>query len=100
MGYYGIPIITVGAPMKKVTDGIFEYEPMMTPQAATKLFLFPLSFMGIGIKIARFGMPDPQIAASSIGALVVMWSAMVTVSKIMDCIELAILPSSRKKKIL
>ena len=49
-----------------------------------EMFLFPLSYIGMGIKVSKWGLNNPR---ASTGALLVMWSAQVTVSKIMDGIE-------------
>ena len=55
-----------------------------------KALLFPVSYVGIGTKIAKWGI-DPEVATSSIGALVVMWSAQVTTGKLMDAVDAYIL---------
>jgi hypothetical protein len=50
----------------------------------TKAFMFPLSYVGIGMRISRWGLEDPS---NSIGSLLVFWSAQTTVGKIMDGAE-------------
>jgi hypothetical protein len=44
--------------------------------------LFPISYIGVGMRVSRFGLSAPGF-----GALVVLWSAQVTTAKIMDGIE-------------
>jgi hypothetical protein len=48
--------------------------------------LFPVSYVGIGAKVSKWGI-DSEVATSSIGALVVMWSAQVTTGKLMDAVD-------------
>jgi hypothetical protein len=42
----------------------------------------PISYVGLGIKVARFGLPTPGF-----GALLVLWSSQVTTGTIMDGVE-------------
>jgi hypothetical protein len=49
-------------------------------------FLFPLSYVGMGMKVARYGLHK-----AGMGALVVLWSSQVTAGKIIDGIEALIL---------
>jgi hypothetical protein len=53
-------------------------------------FLFPISYVGIGMKVARWGLPTPGF-----GALLVFWSAQVTTGALiwdtLECLVLAML---------
>lgn len=51
-----------------------------------KRILFPLSFVGVGFKMSKWGMVH-DVVDSSIGALVVLWSAQVTAGKLMDALD-------------
>jgi hypothetical protein len=84
--YYSIPILSIGAgPPVPNAIGTFE-----SPRAYTGRLLFPLSYAGMGIRLSRFGMM-PEHAEVSIGALVVLWSAQVTVGKLMDGLDALVL---------
>mmetsp|Transcript_18966 Transcript_18966/g.28115 ORF Transcript_18966/g.28115 Transcript_18966/m.28115 type:complete len:202 (+) Transcript_18966:130-735(+) len=48
-------------------------------------FLFPLSYIGLGMRVARFGLPTPGF-----GPLLVLWGAQVTVGNLMDGFEFLI----------
>ena len=50
-----------------------------------KGFLFPLSYHGLGYKIAQLGI-DSDRRASCVGALAVVWAARVTTGEIIDCV--------------
>lgn len=54
-----------------------------TPPLFLKNLFFPISASGIGYKISQFGLPS----MNSLGALFVMWSAQVTVGKLMDAVD-------------
>jgi hypothetical protein len=82
--HYGIPMMEFSghriAPEEILT-------PMESQEAAISTFeacLFPLSYVGIGIKVSKWGMVNPR---ASTGALLVFWSAQVTVGQIMDGID-------------
>jgi hypothetical protein len=79
--YYGVAIFTVESGME-ATGAIGEYE---AAGSFMKKFLFPVSFIGMGVKISKFGMGE--IADASIGALMVLWSAQVTTGKLMDALD-------------
>jgi hypothetical protein len=83
--YFGIPIISLDG-YKILADNEQEilYSPEDRAMHFLQGFMFPLSYIGVGVKLARLGTPSP---ASSIGALVVLWSSQVTLGKVLDCIE-------------
>jgi hypothetical protein len=85
--FYRVPILTVdGTIVETVGDvGILTASQAIEVGAAwTKAFLFPLSYVGFGIRFSKWGLPDPSI---SVGAVLVMWSAQTTVGMIMDGVE-------------
>jgi hypothetical protein len=50
-------------------------------------FLFPISYVGFGMKVARWGLPTPGF-----GALVVLWSAQVTAGALIwDTLEYVVI---------
>ena len=78
--YYGIPVVSLDG-LKVDSDDLES-----TAEARARSFLnglmFPISYIGIGVKIARLGIQEVGI-----GALVVLWSSQVTIGKIIDCVE-------------
>jgi hypothetical protein len=87
--YYGIPLMTIQALEDRFVTQDLESTPDPTG-SFFKALLFPVSYVGIGTKISKWGI-DPEVATSSIGALVVMWSAQVTTGKLMDAVDAYIL---------
>jgi hypothetical protein len=76
--YYGVPILTVeDMEVGLVTEASKSY---------LKAILFPVTSVGMGMRVSRWGLPK-DISASSLGALVVVWSAQVTVGKLMDAVD-------------
>jgi hypothetical protein len=72
--YYGVPILTVeDMEVGLVTE-------------ASKSYLKAITSVGMGMRVSRWGLPK-DISASSLGALVVVWSAQVTVGKLMDAVD-------------
>jgi hypothetical protein len=83
--WYRVPVLEFSA------DRIFSSDTIMTQSerqeaaiSSFEMFLFPLSYIGMGIRVSKWGLNNPR---ASTGALLVMWSAQVCVSKIMDGIE-------------
>ena len=56
------------------------------PATFHKAVLFPLSMVGFGFKLSKWGM-DEESVATSIGALVVMWAGSGFVGQIFDGAE-------------
>mmetsp|Transcript_3646 Transcript_3646/g.5344 ORF Transcript_3646/g.5344 Transcript_3646/m.5344 type:complete len:207 (-) Transcript_3646:193-813(-) len=84
--YYGIPMLTVDG-MRVDSENLDGEDALNSDDRASaflKTIMFPISYVGLGVKIARLGIPN---AHGSIGALVVLWSSQVTVGKLIDCIE-------------
>ena len=73
--YYGIPIIAL-EPLEQEM-GVYASPPLRS-------MLFPVSYVGIGMRVARWGLEDPT---NSIGALVVFWSSQVLCGQVFDAID-------------
>ena len=83
--YYNLSILSIDGTQLGAKDEIIR-----TPQEEKELaasfmqgLLFPISFVGLGMRVARFGLPTPGF-----GPLVILWSSQVTMAKIMDGVEL------------
>lgn len=87
MFYYGVPIVTFSGGH---TDGDILSLDEKISSSFYKAILFPLSVIGLGFKISRWGMEE-EIKGTSIGGLVVMWTGQVTMGQIMDGIEAMVL---------
>lgn len=74
--YYGVALFTIESGRNHLGD-------YQEPATFLQRMLFPISYLGIGVRMARWGMVAEQ-AETSIGALVVLWSAQTTVGKLMD----------------
>jgi hypothetical protein len=84
--YYGVPIVTVemGRRLAASNDGMVqEFE---TAGRFLRSILFPLSTIGMGVRMSRWGM-SPTEADASIGGLVVFWAGQVTAGKLMDAVD-------------
>jgi hypothetical protein len=87
--YYGVPVLEFSAERlvenRALGDAILSVEEgELAAVSAFRSMLFPLSYVGIGIRLSRWGLPSP---GSSMGALLVFWSAQTTVSQLMDCAD-------------
>lgn len=92
--YFGVPMVRLKfdedeAPFETLlvaatTTDTDKFVPPRLQQAALQSLLFPISYLGFGIKISRLGLIDPK---NSIGALVVLWSSQVTWGKLFDVID-------------
>lgn len=73
--YYGIPIVTLESSLEpELGQSLYASPPL-------KSMLFPVSYVGIGMRVARWGLQDPT---NSVGALVVFWSAQVLCGQAFD----------------
>jgi len=87
--YYGVPIVT----LEHVEIGPIDFVSSATYM---KTLLFPISLVGFGVRMSKWGMTSvggysQDVAASSIGGLLVVWSAQVTVGMIMDAVDAYVL---------
>lgn len=82
--YYSLSVLSIDGTRVGDVDSIVTTEQEEHERATAFLqgFLFPISYVGVGVKVARFGLPTPGF-----GALLVLWSSQVTVGKIMDGLE-------------
>jgi hypothetical protein len=116
--YYGVPIISVQTASSSLSDivSVDDVENIVDAGTYLKRVLFPISYIGTGIKFARWGMSSAEEAACSFGALgmcrcytrfsfvvssvsdisqlplllsplAIMWSSQVTVGQFMDAVE-------------
>lgn len=73
--YYGVPIVAL-EPLEQAMG------PYASPPLKT--MLFPVSYVGIGMRVARWGLAEPT---NSIGALVVFWSSQVLCGQAFDAVD-------------
>lgn len=73
--YYGVPVMAL-EPLEQEM-GVYQSPPL-------KSMFFPVSYVGIGMRVARWGLPDQM---NGLGALVVFWSAQVLVGQVFDAID-------------
>jgi hypothetical protein len=78
--YFGISMLSLDG--MKIDSENLESTAESRARSFHQGLLFPISYIGMGIKIARLGIQE-----IGIGALVVLWSAQVTVGKVIDCVE-------------
>lgn len=90
VAYYGVPIITLeGLDSVLMQDAEVVYSmgnSYVDGGAYLKALLFPISYIGFGMKLSKWGMAADQ-APASLGALAVMWSAQVTCTQMMDAVD-------------
>ncbi len=91
--YYGVAMITVDGLkvslenpelVKGVVASGDGAEDAAHAAALMKGVLFPISYIGLGMKLSRFGLASKY---GSVGALVVYWSAQVMTGKVYECLE-------------
>lgn len=89
--FYGIPLMEFtgdklvlssmdAAPTRILTQEQAEEKAI----EAFRAFMFPITYLGFGVRISRWGLLKPQ---SSMGALIVFWSSQTLVSKLMDGVD-------------
>ena len=78
--WYAVPILSVD---DLQVGGVGEYAPA---GSFLRNLFFPISASGVGYRISKIGLPV-EAALDSVGALFVMWSAQVTVGKLMDAVD-------------
>ena len=89
--YYGIPIVELDGYQVAARNGVIVQDTAEADTAAVSVcqaFLFPIGYLGVGVKISRWGLPNPK---ASVGALMVFWSSQVTVRQIMDGVDALVL---------
>lgn len=90
LAYWGVAMVAIDGSKIQDASGEDELNEMTDDERAAafwKGFLFPLSYHGLGYKIAQYGI-DSEKRASCVGALAVFWSARVTIGEIADCVLL------------
>jgi hypothetical protein len=84
--YYSVPVLTLDA--LAVPDTVGEF---VGADTYLKCLLFPVSAIGIGNKLSRWGIRPATAQASSLSSLMVLWSAQTTVGMVMDAVEAHVL---------
>jgi hypothetical protein len=83
--WYGVPIMEFSGERIVSPDVVMtQTESQEAAISAFEACLFPFSYVGVGLKISKWGMVNPR---ASTGALLVLWSAQQTVGKIMDGVD-------------
>ena len=90
--FFRVPMLTIdGTKVVELSSSSTEETLIFTTEQAAsrgaswyKAFLFPLSYIGMGIRFSKFGLPDPSV---SVGAVLVLWSAQTTVGMILDGVQ-------------
>lgn len=89
LAYYGIPVITLeGLDSVLMPDSEVVYslgQSYVDGGVYLKALLFPISYIGFGMKLSKWGMGEA--APASLGALAVLWSSQVTCSQLMDAVD-------------
>ena len=94
LAYYGIPLLTIDGfriPLvnpelvKGLNDESGGGMDVVHATAFMKGIMFPLSYVGMGMKISKLGLGE--IKHCSTGALVIYWSAQVMAGSLIDCYE-------------
>lgn len=83
--WYGVPVMEFSGDRILSPDVLLSRtESADAAISAFNAYLFPLSYLGMGVRISKLGLASPR---SSTGALLVVWAAQMTVGKIMDGVE-------------
>mmetsp|Transcript_13699 Transcript_13699/g.22003 ORF Transcript_13699/g.22003 Transcript_13699/m.22003 type:complete len:209 (-) Transcript_13699:134-760(-) len=83
--WYGIPIMEFSGDRILSPDVVLtKTESQEAAISAFEACLFPLSYVGMGLKISKWGMVNPR---ASTGALLILWSAQQTIGKLMDGVD-------------
>lgn len=82
--WYSVPILEFAGRRVEAKEVLNAQEGQEMANTAFKAFLFPISFVGVGLKLSKWGLLNPQ---ASSGALLAFWSAQTTVAKLMDAVD-------------
>jgi len=83
--WYGVPVMEFSGDRKlSPNDLLSRRESAEVAISAFKSYMFPLTFLGMGVRISKLGLANPQ---ASTGALLVVWAAQTTVGKMMDGVQ-------------
>lgn len=83
--WYGVPVMEF-AGHRVLTPGVLlsRKESAEAAISAFSSYLFPLNFLGMGVRVSKLGLANPK---ASTGALLVVWAAQMTVGQILDGVE-------------
>lgn len=83
--WYGVPVMEFSGERLLTPDVLLSRkESAEAAISAFNSYLFPLNFLGMGVRISKLGLANPK---ASTGALLVVWAAQMTVGQIMDGLE-------------
>ena len=83
--WYGVPVMEFSGERLLAPDVLLSRkESAEAAISAFNSYLFPLNFLGMGVRISKLGLANPK---GSTGALLVVWAAQMTVGQIMDGVE-------------
>ena len=83
--WYGVPVMEFSGDRVLSPDVLLSRkESAEAAISAFNSYLFPLNYLGMGVRISKLGLANPR---ASTGALLVVWAAQMTVAKIMDGVE-------------
>lgn len=83
--WYGVPVMEFSADRILSPDSLLSRtESAEAAISAFNSYLFPLTYLGMGVRVSKWGLANPQ---ASTGALLVVWAAQTTVGKILDGVE-------------
>ena len=83
--WYGVPVMEFSGDRTLTPDVLLSRTE--SAEAAVSAFqsqMFPLNFLGLGIRLSKLGLANPQ---ASVGALLVAWASQTFVGKMMDGVE-------------
>ena len=83
--YYSVPILLMDD--LEVEGVMGDYVPAKT---FCKNLFFPISFSGLGFRVAKFGLAEAD-AAHGLGALIAMWSSQTLVGMLFDAVDAYVL---------
>jgi hypothetical protein len=97
--YYGIPLLTIDGLRIPIVNpnlvagledshgggGLEDTVDVAHASMFMKGVMFPLSYVGIGMRISKIGLGEIKHCAT--GALVIFWSAQVMTEKVFECFE-------------
>jgi hypothetical protein len=83
--WYGVPVMEFSGD-RVLSPGVLlsRKDSAEAAISAFTSYLFPLSYLGMGVRISKLGLANPR---ASTGALLVVWAAQMTVGKLMDGVE-------------
>jgi len=83
--WYGVPVMEFSGDRILSPDALLSRkESAEVVISAFNSYLFPLNYLGMGIRVSKWGLANPK---HSTGALLVVWAAQTTMGKMLDGVE-------------